>query len=256
MEQINETNFKRVCKALKKLPWEVWEKAVKSEPEWKETKPLLERYEPSKFLVFMVMAGLNDYQLKGVAEEKYWPLLVKSLMDKSDIPDKPSDFIGLLKSFYANERLYKNKLKRLEKFLNSELALKLWQMPLRKIAKSLDEIWYEIAETIKPKPASANNYRNRKTIVFAMKCLAISLLVFGIKDFEFNIPIPVDSRIKRLTFKLGLLKKGTSDRKIQQVWQMVLRELKNVHPYINMVHLDSFLWQKGNGELMVNMGWQ
>jgi N-glycosylase/DNA lyase len=89
-----------------------------------------------------------------------------------------------------------------------------------------------------------------------MKCLAISLLVFGIKDFEFNIPIPVDSRIKRLTFKLGLLKKGTSDRKIQQVWQMVLRELKNVHPYINMVHLDSFLWQKGNGELMVNMGWQ
>lgn len=144
------------------------------------------------------MAGLNDYQLKGVAEIKYWPLLVKNLMDKSDILDKPSDFIGLLKSFYANERLYKNKLKRLEKFLNSELALKLWQMPLRKIAKSLDKIWYELAETIKPKSTSINNYRNRKTIVFAMKYLAISLLMFKIRDFEFNIPIPVDSRIRKI----------------------------------------------------------
>lgn len=33
---------------------------------------------------------------------------------------------------------------------------------------------------------------------------------------------------------------------------MVLKELRNIYPYINMVHLDSFLWQKGKTELMVN----
>ncbi len=248
MKQINKTNFERVCEALKKLKWDVWEKAVKNEPEWKETKPLLERYGPNKFLVFMVMAGLNDYQLKGPAEIKYWPLLVRNLMDKSDIPNKPSDLIELLKSFYANERLYENKLKRLEKFLNSELALKLWQMPLKEIARNLDKIWYELAETMKPKSTSINNYCNRKTIVFAMKCLAISLLMFEIRDFEFNIPIPVDSRIKKITFKWGLLSENSPEKDIQQTWQAVLENLKKTYPYINMTHLDSFLWQRANRE--------
>ena len=37
--------------------------------------PFLKRYGFSKFATLMVMLGLNDFQLKGRAEETYWPRL-------------------------------------------------------------------------------------------------------------------------------------------------------------------------------------
>jgi DNA-(apurinic or apyrimidinic site) lyase len=84
-----------------------------------------------------------------------------------------------------------------------------------------------------------------KTIAFAMKCLAISLLMAGEYGFDFShIPIPVDSRIRLLMQKLapGELKRNGE---VQCFWSEILRELKAEIPKLSMIHLDSLCWQIG-----------
>jgi len=233
-----------VLNALSKVPWSVWEEAVKREPEWVFSRPLSAKYPPQKFCVFMIVAGINDYQLKGRAETYYWPVLIESLLKRGKIPETPLELRDFLWDFYKNERLYKNKLKRLNRFLESGLAVRLWEMPLEEMARKFYDIWNDISKILCTKSISWKRYRNKKTIVFAMKCLAISLLMHGIRDFEFDIPIPVDSRIKKLTTsKLGLIAEGASDKEIQHLWQGILKRLKERHPFLTMLHLDSLLWQ-------------
>ena len=232
-----------VLNALSKVPWSVWEEAVKREPEWVFSRTLSAKYPPQNFSVFMIVAGIDDYQLKERAETYYWPVLIESLLKRGKIPQTPLELRDFLWDFYKNERLYKNKLKRLDCFLESGFAGRLWEMPLEEIAEKFYDIWNDISKTLCPKSISWKRYRNKKTIVFAMKCLAIALLMHGIKDFEFNIPIPVDSRIKKLTFKLGLIAKDASDKEIQHLWQGVSERLREKYPFLTMLHLDSLLWQ-------------
>ncbi len=229
--------IEKICKDLRRIPWSEWNKYLESEPEWKETKPLLNKYSENAFMVFIIMAGLNAYQLKGRAEKTYWPSLVKWI-NQRQTPISPEGFIPILESFYQRERLSIGKINRLHKFLKSSLAQSLWQIKKEKAAANLNEIWQSLAKTMKQKP-------NKKTILFSMKCLALSLMMLGIRKVSFEFPIPVDSRIRKLTLTLGLLKeKNANERQIQILWDKVLNELKKVYPEISMLHLDSYLWQK------------
>jgi DNA-(apurinic or apyrimidinic site) lyase len=90
-----------------------------------------------------------------------------------------------------------------------------------------------------------NQEARAKTIVFAMKCLGISLLMAKEYGFDFSrIPIPVDSRIESLTQKLAYKEfEGLKD--IQGFWSEILRELKKEFPRLSMIHLDSLCWQIG-----------
>jgi DNA-(apurinic or apyrimidinic site) lyase len=91
--------------------------------------------------------------------------------------------------------------------------------------------------------AVMNQALHEKTICFAMKCLGVSLMMAGEHDFYFaDIPIPVDSRVCKFTERLGL-KFGENTRKIQEFWQGVLSILRQPLPNINMIHLDSLIWQ-------------
>ncbi len=239
---MNQAAMDRVIQVLKRISDKEWEDYLRNEPEWQFTMPLSKIYPENTFICFMLTAGLNDYQLKGRAEKVYWPKLVK-LGQKGKIPQGRDDLIALLKPFYQNERFHETKINRLFRFLKSELARWLWQADKLLIADSFDTIWERLAFTMRQR-----SYK--KTIVFAMKCLFIALrmLNVGVEAIKCNMPIAVDSRIKKITSKLQLLgPQKLNETAIQEVWQDILKEIQKERPQITIFHLDSYLWQMAGG---------
>jgi len=229
-------SMEEVVQILCRIPYPVWEDFVRNEPEWRFTEPVLERYGPSRFLTFMVMAGLNDYQLKGPAEKRYWPPLVEHVIQRP-IPESPEDLKEVFKGFYEKERFRTVKIRRLERFLRSPLVHRMWRMTSAEFSQSFRALWYEIAKTMAQQ-------KERKTIVFSMKCLGIGLLMLGVKEFDFTgIPVPVDARVRSLLERWGLIVEGAPEQEIQSLCEEILRGIRGVEPRVNMIHLDSFLWQ-------------
>ncbi len=228
--------FHLISKILSEVPTEVWDIVVREEPEWRHMSEFLSSYGFGKFAVLMVAAGLNDFQLKGRAEVAYWPRL-RNLLRRHAIPGTLSELESILAEFYSRERLPDLKLRRLRRFLSSRLAKWLWSAEPTDIAKNFLRIWYELAITM-------NQDRKAKTIAFAMKCLGIALLMAGVADFDFEeIPIPVDFRVREFTRKIGV--KVSNDEDVRSFWRGVLEDLKKIGVRINMIYLDSLIWQIG-----------
>ena len=229
------SKVKSLSEVLSKIPLQVWNKIIKKEPEWIYMHKFLKRYGFGKFAVLMIVAGLNDYQLKGKAEKAYW-LPLSNLLENKPVPEHPEELINILEGFYSKERFSNAKIKRLRRFLSSSLAQELWNSKPEDMAKNFIKIWYRLAEIMKQN-------RNAKTITFAMKCLGISLLMVGETNFNFEkIPIPVDYRVKKFTKRLGVIFEDDDD--IRDFWNAVLEELRK-EVEINMIHLDSLIWQIG-----------
>lgn len=229
-----DTQKEKLAQVFAEIPWSGWEKIVKKEPEWRNMESFLLPYDFGPFAVLMVVTGLNDYQLKGKAEAVYWPN-IREVLEVSPVPKSPDELYNILRPFYRNERLYMNKIARLERFLKSPLSSALWKSHLQEVSKEFLNIWYKLAETMLQNPSA-------KTIVFAMKCLGISLLMAGEYGFNFvPIPIPVDLRVMKFTNQLGFLL--TKDADVRALWRDVLSILRENEPRINMIHLDSLVWQ-------------
>lgn len=224
-----------LAKILAEIPLDVWNRIVDNEPEKRYMKDFLEEYGFGRFAVLMVAAGLNDFQLKGKADIAYWPIL-KNIIKKNKVPSSPKEMNGILAKFYSKERLASLKLDRLNRFLTSTLAKELWTTTPKKVADNFLQIWYNLAATMRQN-------KNAKTIVFAMKCLGIALIIAGEYNFKIEqIPIPVDYRVRRFTERLGINIKTDDD--VRRFWSKVLEELRK-YLLINMIHLDSLVWQIG-----------
>lgn len=222
-------------KILSKVPLEIWDRIVGNEPE-AMLLDQLPRYGFGKFATLMIIAALNDYQLKGPAEEKYWPPL-HMLIRESLVPETLEDMKHILSEFYMKERFREAKLKRLNKFLDSHLAQKLWTSNPEDVSNDFKRIWVDLSRVMGQK-------RSDKTIVFAMKTLGLVLTLIGHTDFDFSeIPIPVDVRVKRLTAKL--VGRDLKDEEVRHFWDEVLKEIRKTQPGVNMIHLDSLVWQIG-----------
>jgi len=233
-EDVKE-NKKRLVEILTEIPWGVWEKIVRQEPEWVNMESFLPIYGFGPFSVLMVAAGLNDYQLKGKAEKVYWPEIHEHL-ENLPPPDNPQKLYNLLEPFYRKERLWNTKLRRLYTFLNSFLAQKLWESPPSEVAEEFPGIWESLAQVMGQKPQD-------KTISFAMKCLGLSLMMKEEYNFDFTkIPIPVDSRVVRFTERVGILSSQDAEA-VRHIWSDILTSLKNYHPHFTTIHLDSLVWQ-------------
>jgi len=229
----NKNNLKKelLIKIISDIPDEAWEKIVRKEPEWKFIEQIYKiGFGPSS--VIMVATGLNNYGLKGRAEDFYWAKIPNYLPDLNT-PIDIDEIYNSLKPFYENERFHEAKLKRLEKlFLHSDLASNtLWNSKPNEVSSKFKDIWKKLAGVMGQK-------EDKKTIVFAMKCLWISLLkadecVFDLK----GIPIPVDSRVSKFTEKL------TGNKNYIDFWNDILNELQKTRKNITIFHLDSLIWQ-------------
>lgn len=232
-----EDKKKSIAKILSTIPLDVWNHIVKEEPEWSYMKHFLDRYGFGPFATLMVATGLNDFKLKGKAEVSYWPKIA-SILESSYTPKSPKELYLILKRFYKTE-LYGNlKINRLNRFLSSPLAEKLWNSTPKAVSEDFPNIWRELAYTMRQNPEA-------KTIAFAMKCLGISLLMVEEYNFDFgNIPIPVDFRVRKFSERAGLVISGDDDE-IRQIWQEVLDFIRAKEPKVTMIHLDSLIWQIG-----------
>jgi len=220
---------------LSKISLEVWNEIVEREPEWLNMKEFLGKYGFGRFAVLMIATGLNDFQLKGKAEVAYWPKL-RELLDKNEVPSSLNEMEHILSEFYRRERFANLKLKRLNRFLSSKLAVELWNAKPKDVASNFLRIWHDLATTMRQS-------REAKTIVFAMKCLGIALIMAGESNFRFEqIPIPVDYRVRIFTKRLGV--NVETDDEVRRFWNNVLEVLRKDVP-INMIHLDSLIWQIG-----------
>jgi len=216
-EDVKE-NKKRLVEILTEIPWGVWEKIVRQEPEWVNMESFLPIYGFGPFSVLMVAAGLNDYQLKGKAEDVYW-LEIRRHLKNFPPPQNPQQLYSLLELFYRKERLWNTKLRRFYRFLNSFLAQKLWDSIPPEVAKEFPAIWKSLAQLMRQKPQD-------KTISFAMKCLGLSLMMKREYSFDFT----------SILF--------SSDAKaIRQLWSEILTSLRECYPSLTMIHLDSLVWQ-------------
>lgn len=239
MDSFSFLRAQEVGKVLSKIPLEVWDRIVANEPEARLLDQL-PRYGFGKFATLMVMAALNDYQLKGPAEEKYWPPLHR-LIKGNPVPETLEDMKTLLSEFYMKERFREAKLKRLDKLLDSPLARELWMSSPENVSEGFKRIWVELSRVMGQK-------RDDKTIVFAMKTLGLVLTLTGHTDFDFSgIPIPVDVRVKRLTAKL--VGRDLKDEEVRRFWDEALKEIRKTQPGVNMIHLDSLVWQIGQRDL-------
>jgi len=242
MEDYIKERIEKISEILSKIKKEKWNEIVQNEPEWKH----LEKFKDwgfGKFATLMIAVALNDYRLKGKANVKYFPEL-KNFLEKeigNRIPSSPEELEQILKKFYEKELSKNAKIKRLEKFLKSELVKRIWNLsiediPKENVSESLRKIHLELSEVMNQSP-------NKKTIVFAMKCLGIALMMHEIYDFEISISIPIDSRVRNFTQRI-LGNKNLSDKEIQEFWDEVLKKIRE-KVKINMIHLDSLIWQIG-----------
>lgn len=230
------SRFDEFVQLLAQFPSLAWNATVTEEPEWKWMQPLSDVWEFGHFADVFIVLGLNDYQTKGKADVGYWPKVVPLISRESD-PKEPRQLIGILEPFYTGERLAQNKVKRLKRFVGSELCREIWASDSSSVAADFGQIWRALGRTMAQEPT-------KKTIAFAMKCLALALLMVGETRFDFGaIPVPVDSRIRSVSARLGLPR--TDEATERKRWHKTLDRIREAHLEITMVHLDSLLWQIG-----------
>jgi N-glycosylase/DNA lyase len=145
--------------------------------------------------------------------------------------------IHLLEPFYIRERLAQNKVQRLKRFVSSELCQEIWKSDSFSLAADFEKIWRLLGRTMNQEPT-------KKTIAFAMKCLALALLMVNEARFDFGaVPVPVDSRIRSASARLGL--PANDEATERERWNKALGRLRESNGAITMVQLDSLLWQIG-----------
>jgi N-glycosylase/DNA lyase len=220
---------------LATLPMDAWNVIVAKEPEWQHMSGFLPQFGFGPFAVLMTVAGLNNNQLKQRAETGYW-LEIRQILAELPPPGSCQDLYDCLAPFYRREQLENKKNSRLETFLGSRLADKLWHGTAQAVAQNYEAIWRELAQTMNQNPED-------KTICFAMKYLGLSLIMAGETKFAASeLPIPVDSRMIFFAERLRLCADNTPAT-IWQVWKTVLDQLRQKMPDMTMIHLDSLIWQ-------------
>lgn len=228
--------FDEFVTLLSQLDAVTWNATVTEEPEWQWLQPRCRDWDFGRFAALFVVLGLNDYQTKGKADVGYWPKVVP-LIPRTPAPDSPAAMAEILEPFFSRERLGTNKVARLHRFTSSTLCAEMWAADASKLAATFPSIWQRLGRTM-------NQPATKKTIAFAMKCLALALLMVGEDSFDFSaVPVPVDSRIRSVSARLGL---GSSDEESERNrWQAALAQIRAARPEVTMVHLDSILWQIG-----------
>ncbi len=189
------------------------------DPQFQALLFLYENMENKKLFVPLVVANaLVSYQLSGKGEEWWWEFA--HWFSENPAVDFSGAYGAFLPKSRTNRRLVDAKVKRLsraERFLRS--------MDLGKYYEDMVALQRDLAKTL-------GTNRNAKTIVFAVKMFgyAMRIATGGFRPYPFEIPIPTDSRIKRITEKLG----GENPT---EFWNGVARA-SGVPP----LHIDSILW--------------
>ena len=191
--------------------------------QYKALEYLYRHVNPRKYFVALVILNaLVSYQLSGTGEQYWWEFA--RYFSKIRRVENPIDsMVMFLKESKYNNRLREVKIKRIEKMTKC----------INEILKKLN---YYVRNPIYLQDTIAKALRTKreaKTIVFAVKMFnyACRIAGYGNTALPFELPIPVDVRIRKISERLGVKKD------IQGFWNKIARMVK-----IPPLHLDSLLW--------------
>ncbi|MDN5358241.1 MAG: DNA-(apurinic or apyrimidinic site) lyase [Candidatus Diapherotrites archaeon] len=199
------------------------------DPQFQALMFLYEKMDDKRAFVPLVTANaLVSYQLSGKGEEWWWEFA--RWFSEHPVTERLSAaYAEFLPKSRTNKRLANIKVKRLEKMENFLLAMR-----PEKYYENMVQLWKDLAQIL-------GTPRNTKTTVFAVKMFGYAMRIANGKfiPYPFEIPIPVDSRIKKFTEKLGA-------GKPIPFWNEVAKK-SGVPP----LHIDSILWPalSGNPEV-------
>jgi N-glycosylase/DNA lyase len=215
--------------ALKRIPPHAWGAVLRQEPEWKEMEPVARVCPPGLFLCAMLLCGLNDYHLRGRADEVYWPAIALALRSPPP-PNSPRELESRLGEFYRRQRKAGEKLETLRVFFASALARELCQAQPAEVAVRLGSLRQRLEEAVGSTAAA-------RMVPLALKCVGIGLLILGVPRLELPPwPLPLDPRVRSWTPRLA-----ADD--LREFWRGVLNRVRSSLPEVTLLHLDSLLWQ-------------
>jgi len=179
------------------------------------------------FVRLVVANALVSYQLSGKGEEWWWEF-ARGFSNKN-VSSITKAYARFLPNSRTNRRLTPTKLKRLERvepFLKS--------MDVEQYYRNMRALQEDLSDAL-------GTSKNAKTVVFAVKMFgyAARIVMGKFRPYPMDIPIPVDSRIRRLTVRLG-------EKDPIRFWQGVAEETE-----VPPLHIDSILWpaMSGNPEV-------
>ena len=213
------------------------------EPEYVALKKIHgKNVEPEYLGLIALSAGAIDFQLGMGGAERFWSTLSIMADGFKDL-NSLGHIKSLMKRFLndpINARSQNIKRKRIRRIFGSSFAE--WYLnSYESLRANPMLLWRRLAKTL-------GSSMEKKTIVFSMKAFDISHLVcYGdYVDFPWDIPIPVDFHVKRVTISTGLLEYYGSDELFRYVWSLVLRSVRErLGRKITLLRIDSIVWQIG-----------
>lgn len=247
--RFNHERIEVVAKKLGSLGLECALRVEELDPQFQAVKLITSRMDFGTALTLIVLNSLVSYRLSGRGED-YWnefALYVSKLSQPKSLIEAIKLVINFLSRSKLNVALRNSKTSRLLRALTANVLdpnkITEYTKDLRAFAKAL-------ASSLKSRWSS-------KTIVFSLKMVCYAYRAYYGKPLtvSFNIPIPVDSRIAKLSWTSGVIDVIDSNfrkwsdivkvmvekpRDVQRVWGIVAKKSK-----IPPLHLDSILWFVG-----------
>ena len=220
----------------KKLSKYTLQDAINLEFEDEQFLALKYLYENKKFsdevFILLVLANaLVSYQLSWTWEDYWWEFSKKA--ETNFVNNNILDFFEfLLTRWKNNKRFTKTKLKRVEKFLNSDFSsfdkIK-WEEFYKNMFELAVKLWKIMGQSV-----------DAKTIVFSVKMFSYACRnVFGyLEYFPYELNLPLDSRLKKI-YEKNIWK--SSEKQMKEFYLNLSKKLK-----IPPLHLDVILWTKFN----------
>jgi len=226
---------------LKELGLEYFLELETLDPQYRHLKNLSTRFSVKELALISILGSIVAYRLSKRGEE-YWKELVDYFSRTSAVRDSTSlvkDFMEFLQLSEANKLLLRQKLNRIERLVRRKFHERLLKH-FDEYAQDLSKLWDDLA-------ASLNANKEAKTVVFAVKMFyyAVRAASDQLLEIPYEIPIPVDLRVLRTSYKLGLISNYKFSQKhvkiVQSAWHRVA-EISGIPP----LHIDVLLWMLGS----------
>jgi len=177
-----------------------------------------------RFAPLVVANALVSYQLSGRGEDWWWEFA--RYFSENPVVDFAGAYRVFLPYSKTNRRLVEAKVKRLQR---AEAFLQ--GMDPKRYYTHMTALQKDLARTLE-------TGRNAKTVVFAVKMFgyAMRIATGEFRPYPMDIPIPVDSRIRKLTERLNRNNPA-------RFWQDVAEQTR-----VPPLHIDSILWPALSGD--------
>jgi len=236
---MNGNRIESVADALAAIGYNGIAAFDKTEPEYETLELLYDEFGNEDYVKLLaICATTQDYQLNGDAQ-KFWRELDDVVLEYGslDTTQAVRDILGDFMEKDVNARLNQQKRDRLVKIFDA--GFDDWFVENHNAVEAV-EVWNQLADAMQTR-------RKSKTIVLAMKIYDIAHLIQHGEylEFPFDIPIPCDLQVERVSRTSGITDSEDSDE-VMEAWSEVMEGVtQRLGRPVSLLRIDSVIWQAG-----------